>query len=204
MKEYKLDNLSPVISFSENVFLDEGFVIAAQEMPMGESRFKALRAWGCDVVFSDGIPMEISEDESFKKNRQLGEEYFNNDDAHHRAAGLFSRLLSFVTVCFEKASKGQKALYDDVAIQIKEICTQMRDNNRYLLQVQQEYRAATDSSYLEAHAVRAAILSIAIGMLLKLPAHRLIELGVAALLHEIGMAKLPASISMSTKQFYEK
>jgi HD-GYP domain-containing protein (c-di-GMP phosphodiesterase class II) len=38
------------------------------------------------------------------------------------------------------------------------------------------------------------VISVIIGVYLKLPTHRLIELGVSALLHDIGMRKLPPQI----------
>jgi HD-GYP domain-containing protein (c-di-GMP phosphodiesterase class II) len=47
--------------------------------------------------------------------------------------------------------------------------------------------------------VRSAILAIIIGTYLKLPNHRLIELGVAALLHELGMLKLPTQLYLSAR-----
>jgi len=47
--------------------------------------------------------------------------------------------------------------------------------------------------------VRSTILTIIIGTYLKLPNYRLIELGVAALLHEVGMLKLPQNIYLSQR-----
>jgi HD-GYP domain-containing protein (c-di-GMP phosphodiesterase class II) len=47
--------------------------------------------------------------------------------------------------------------------------------------------------------VKTAILSCAVGAQLKLPPHKLIELGTAALLHTIGMIRLPPQLYMSNK-----
>jgi HD-GYP domain-containing protein (c-di-GMP phosphodiesterase class II) len=51
-----------------------------------------------------------------------------------------------------------------------------------------------EHNYLISHSVKTAILSIALAEFLKLPQHKIIELGAAALMHKIGMRKLPESI----------
>jgi len=56
---------------------------------------------------------------------------------------------------------------------------------------------ANGIDYLYTHSARAVIISLTIGESLKLPNFRLIELGIAAMLHEIGMMKIP-------KQVYDK
>jgi HD-GYP domain-containing protein (c-di-GMP phosphodiesterase class II) len=57
----------------------------------------------------------------------------------------------------------------------------------------------TDQNYLSSHSAKSTILSIIIGSYLKLPAHRLIELGVAAVFHEAGMIKLPPQIYLNKR-----
>jgi HD-GYP domain-containing protein (c-di-GMP phosphodiesterase class II) len=56
-----------------------------------------------------------------------------------------------------------------------------------------------NDNYLASHAVKSTIIAIIIGSYLKLPSHRLIELGVAAALHEVGMIKLPPQIYLSKR-----
>jgi HD-GYP domain-containing protein (c-di-GMP phosphodiesterase class II) len=56
-----------------------------------------------------------------------------------------------------------------------------------------------NDNYLASHALKTTIIAILIGSFVKLPTHRLIELGVAALLHEIGMIKLPPQIYLTKR-----
>jgi HD-GYP domain-containing protein (c-di-GMP phosphodiesterase class II) len=58
---------------------------------------------------------------------------------------------------------------------------------------------AQEKTYIVAHSVKTTILCSAVGIQLKLPPHKLIELGVAALLHEIGMIRLPPQLYMTDK-----
>lgn len=53
-------------------------------------------------------------------------------------------------------------------------------------------------NYFIPHMVNTALFAIAIGDFLKLPPHRLIDLGNSAFLHEIGMTKIPQAIYMKS------
>jgi HD-GYP domain-containing protein (c-di-GMP phosphodiesterase class II) len=87
--------------------------------------------------------------------------------------------------------------YGIVAEKIRDVCEEVKTNRRFLLQVLKDINSDADADFLAAHAVKSTIISITIGLYLKLPAHRIIELGVAALLHETGMLKLPPHIILS-------
>lgn len=54
-------------------------------------------------------------------------------------------------------------------------------------------------SYIATHSVRSTIIAIIIGTYLKLPGPRLLELGIAAIVHEAGMLKLPSAIYMNER-----
>ncbi len=73
----------------------------------------------------------------------------------------------------------------------------VRDNRDYLLRFLDT--SAEGDRYMITHAVNTTILALAIGDYLKSPPHRLIELGNACILHEIGMLKLPAEVQRSSK-----
>ena len=55
-----------------------------------------------------------------------------------------------------------------------------------------------DTNYLFPHVVKTILLSISIGEMLKIPPHRLLQLGLAALIHEIGMIRLPQNTYLSS------
>jgi HD-GYP domain-containing protein (c-di-GMP phosphodiesterase class II) len=59
--------------------------------------------------------------------------------------------------------------------------------------------SAGGDRYMITHAVNSTILALAIGDYMKAPPHRLIELGQACLLHEIGMLKLPPELRRSSR-----
>lgn len=68
-----------------------------------------------------------------------------------------------------------------------------RQKNILLIEMQ---KYSSPTNYLVMHSLRSSIFAIIIGLQLKMPPHRLIELGAACLLHEIGMFRLPPQYYM--------
>jgi HD-GYP domain-containing protein (c-di-GMP phosphodiesterase class II) len=79
------------------------------------------------------------------------------------------------------------------------VCDYIKDNHRFLLRVIKAADKNAGENYLASHAVNSAINSIIIGIYFKIPIDRLIELGVAALLHEIGMVRIPPEVYMTSQ-----
>jgi HD-GYP domain-containing protein (c-di-GMP phosphodiesterase class II) len=86
-----------------------------------------------------------------------------------------------------------------ISDKVKELCDFIRENRRLVLRIQpsQETR---DKNYLVVHSMRSTVFAIVIGLQLKFPIHKLIELGVACILHEIGMVRLPPQVYMGKKE----
>jgi HD-GYP domain-containing protein (c-di-GMP phosphodiesterase class II) len=89
-----------------------------------------------------------------------------------------------------------------VTEKVKELIEAVKAHKRFLLRIQSLSKST--SNYIVDQAVQTAILSITIGLTLKLPPHKLIELGSAALLHEVGMIRLPPQLYMSTRELTPK
>ncbi|MDC7239793.1 MAG: HD-GYP domain-containing protein, partial [Spirochaetales bacterium] len=80
--------------------------------------------------------------------------------------------------------------------EVKKAIAMIREDDKYVLRFQ-EIAPAENSEYVINHSVKSTILALAIGDRLKMPNHKLIELGIASLIHEVGMLRIP-------KKVYEK
>ena len=85
--------------------------------------------------------------------------------------------------------------YKSLVERMKGLCQVIAENKRFLLRAQSI--APQHSNYLVSHAVRSSVYSIVLGTAIKLPPFKLIELGAAAALHEIGMVRLPPQLYMA-------
>jgi HD-GYP domain-containing protein (c-di-GMP phosphodiesterase class II) len=203
MKNYLVEDIPEENFFSKPVYLDSQFVLAAPEMAFSGSIAKALKDWEFREILSDGEPREtyFSEDGSTIPDDGEGVDKtgLSDSDQIKRAEAFYASFLKYVETLFTQVAIKNDLQFKDVAEKIKGICDVIKEDRRFLLRVQKNAEPGTDQNYLASHAVKSTIISIIIGSYLKLPNHRLIELGVAALLHEIGMIKLPPQIYLNKR-----
>jgi len=200
--KYKVREIPRNSFFSEPVYLEKHFVLAAPEMPFTESIIKTLEEWEFDEVYSTGIPMEDYAADKVKDvtdGEISGVSILADGDKIIRAEEFYAEFVKYVETLFTQAAITNELNFKPVAEKIKTACDIIREDRRFLLRVQKNDLSNPNDNYLASHAVKTTIISVIIGFYLKLPAHRLIELGVAALLHEIGMIKLPPQIYLSRR-----
>ncbi|MCL2373611.1 MAG: HD-GYP domain-containing protein [Treponema sp.] len=202
MKAHSVKEIPVGSFFSQPVFLEKQFILAAPEMPLAPEMVKALEEWEFHEVYSAGEPMEdyaaqnaeISEGGALSDPSTLGD-----SDKIIRAEKFYASFLKYVESVFTQVAIKNDLDFKTVAEKIKGACDIIREDRRFLLRVQKNNLSSPTDNYLASHSMKSTIIAIIIGNYLKLPAHRLIELGVAALLHEIGMIKLPPQVYLSQR-----
>ncbi len=99
-----------------------------------------------------------------------------------------------------------KTLYpEDINEKMRDFCLFVRANMRFVIRLQTiGLRKTEGSTYIAEHSLRSTVFAIAIGMQLSLPQHRLIELSVSCLLHEIGMVTFPKTFFSSSSPLSEQ
>jgi HD-GYP domain-containing protein (c-di-GMP phosphodiesterase class II) len=190
--------------FTKTTFLDKAFVLTSPEMPFSNELKKALANWSFDSVLSEGQPSKDYVMDQAKSAKQedgkLGDLSNQADAAKIKKAEAFVRsFYSYTEDLFAGISTSETMDFKQVAEQIKSMIDYLREDWRFIMRVQNTVKMDMGTNYLISHSVYSTIISILIGTFLKMPSHRLIELGVAALLHEVGMFKLPPQTYLSTK-----
>ncbi|MDR2489973.1 MAG: HD-GYP domain-containing protein [Spirochaetaceae bacterium] len=194
MKNFNVKDIPPDCFFSSPLMLDEGFIIAVPEMKITQEILTALQNWNFTVVSGDGEPQS-----DYQGAPREEREYFQNDAKQIKKAEQFYVDFQLWTgALLENVMIKQQIRFNDVAAKMKDVIDEIYKNRRFLLQVQRDVHEVNDESFLLSHAVKSTIVSLVIGMAMKMPIYRLIELGVAALLHEIGMIKLPPKVYLGT------
>ena len=215
MKKYSVKDIPPQYFFTEPVYLDNQFanqfinrfILIAPEMPFSRNIIKALEEWNFTEVYSAGSPRidyaagpsDIPIEGELSASSTL-----SDIDKITRAEEFYTDFIKFVDTIFAKAAEKNDLNFNYVAEKVKTACEIIKEDRRFLLRVQKNTLSNPTDNYLASHAVKSTIISIIIGSYLKLPNHRLIELGVAALLHEIGMIKLPSQVYVSNRALEPK
>jgi len=205
-KKIKTHNSKTIPSgnfFSEPVYLEKQFILAAPEMPFTREMINALEEWGYHEVYSAGEPMEnyaAQKTSSAESGVLLADaSTLGDSDKIIRAEKFYASFLKYVENIFTQVAIKNELDFKSVAEKIKAACDVIREDRRFLLRVQKNNLSTPSENYLASHSMKSTIIAIIIGNYLKLPSHRLIDLGVAALLHEIGMLKLPPQVYLSRR-----
>jgi HD-GYP domain-containing protein (c-di-GMP phosphodiesterase class II) len=206
MKDFLVKEIQPGSFFTKTVYLDRSFVITAPEMPFFEELTSILEKWSFKTVCSEGEPSneysrasagssEITEESSspIVLSQQPDAEKLEKAEAFYKG------FLFFVENIFVRATVSDELDYKSVTEKIKDMIDYIKEDRRFLMRILKNIEPAPEKNYLATHSVRSTILAIIIGTYLKLPNYRLIELGVAALMHETGMLKLPPNIYLNQR-----
>jgi HD-GYP domain-containing protein (c-di-GMP phosphodiesterase class II) len=196
VKKYSLDEIQAGCFFSKNVYLDTNFVLTAPEMPFDSTLKETLKTWGVSEVLSAG---EIHADYAGDKDAAESNVPVVHDLEEIKKANLFyNTFQQYTEKLFFQGTALNMLNYESVATRMVPVCNTVKKDYRYLLRLNKNtvfyQQHNQQKNYLCSHAVNSTIISLIIGLQLKFPKHKLIELGVAALLHEIGMIQLPLKI----------
>ncbi|MDR1837200.1 MAG: HD-GYP domain-containing protein [Treponema sp.] len=206
MKSYIVKVIRPNSFFTKTVYLDKTFVVSTPEMPFTEELSNVLAKWSFDTVFSDGDPhSEYTQSAvSVRESTETGSGTIeisqqSDSDKLQKAEGFYRGFLYYVEDIFVRAGVSNELDFKDITDKIRDMVEYVKEDRRFLMRIIRNIEPAPEKNYLATHSVRSTILSLIIGTYLKLPNHRLIDLGVSALLHEVGMLKLPSHIYLSQR-----
>lgn len=205
MKKLPVDSLAADHYFTSPVFLDEQYILLSPEAQMTAELIERLRRWSYEAVLCDGQMVEkpiasggdggesisLSVDQDVKESTLFKE-----------AQEFYSELLSFVEKTFTNFVTRNELSERQIGDMIKRTIDIVRSHRRHILRLSE--MKVKDKNYIVAHSSKTTIVSLAVGMTLRQPPHKLIELGTAALLHEIGMIRLPPQLYMSQQKLSAK
>ncbi|MDR2768525.1 MAG: HD-GYP domain-containing protein [Treponema sp.] len=202
MKSYSIKDIKVGSFFSAPVYLEDQFILTAPELNFSRELLKTLTDWDFKEVHSDGEPQEnyAGEEEIVQEIDGIVEKAFLSDgDQVRKCEHFYADFLKYVETLFSQFAAKKEIHFYQVAERVKELCDMTRENHRYLLRVMR-IDSPEGKNYMASHAVKSTIIALIIGSFIKLPNHRLIELAVASLLHEVGMVMLPPQVYLTGRE----
>jgi len=193
MKNFPLKDI-PHNYFTKPTYLDSDFIVTAPEMRITKDLLKTIDKWGFSEILSDGEPCESYSAESAQDNKEVAIKDRSNTadlDKIQKAEAFYASFQKYVKTLYAFLPVKNELDFNAIAEQIKSVCDYIRDNRRFLMRTQWLTSPVQEENQMVSHTARSTIIALIIGINLKLQNYRLIELGVAALLHEVGMIKLP-------------
>ncbi len=202
MQDVLVSQVQPGKYFTQEVFLDEKYILLSPETPISEELLERLGRWGFDYVKTGGTQAEKPSTAAQTAGANeapltLIDQDIKDREAMEEANKQYRSFVDFTEKTFTRYVTAGELPQRAIGDRMKETIDLIRENRKYILRLT-ELDTGT-KNYIVDHSAKTALLSIAVGMTMKRPPHKLIELGTAALLHEIGMIRLPANIYMTDK-----
>jgi HD-GYP domain-containing protein (c-di-GMP phosphodiesterase class II) len=202
MKNISVKTINEQFVWSDAVYLDRQFILADPVAGLSEATLHALKEWEFTELWTEGewtvkeAPAEQKETaiETVLSTKPVGDEAKADN-----ASELYEKLKVYMETLFVQAAKKGEFDYNELSALVAGVIPVIKENKPLLMRAQRTSLEKEDG-YLASHAVRSMIISVIIGNYLKFSDTKLTELGIAALLHEIGMTKIPPV----SKGYYNK
>jgi len=199
MKKLRVDELKAGMVFDKAVYIDMNNILLAPMVPLKEEDIQRLIKWGIEEVETAGEVIKRVEPEkklSIKdevtKLTKLAESGKGIEGGEASMTDFCSRILHLTEDVFDKvrnaAGYEKEKIFDAVSVMIDVV---RKDKNGALDELTKE----REGRYLHILGASVAVLSAVIGIDIGYGKHRLIPLCTGALLHDIGMVRVPTYIT---------
>lgn len=177
MRKITLDEIQPGMYLSKPLITDDGTVLLHEGIEMKERYLQYLRNKGLKSLFVG---------EARNKDAALIEENFYDVRYQQEAIGSARKLVHQFRVGKGIHLEGVKEIVSDMIYQL----SQRPENMMHLLDLRRK------KEYMFSHAVNTCILSVMTGLAMGYDTKQLAELGLAAMLHDIGKIKFSQQLAL--------
>lgn len=195
MKKIAVKNLKPNCYFKHPVYLDPNYMILTPETPLTGEMIKRLSAWRYQYVFSESSEVSntgAAASLSTEPETGILDKSIVENKKEKEVKAFYHSMLDYIDELFTNFTTAGEINMSSLTARVKDCIARLKTDRDQLLTAC--LCGEKHSNYLIPHAVSTTILSLVIGEFLKFTPHRMIELGIAAMLHEIGMLKIPKQL----------
>ena len=185
MNYIAVDDLKPGQTFSHPVYIEDDTIFIPAGVPIREKDLERLRSWKVDQVETEGVIQDVGE---FSGSPQSMWGLPADDELFRFYTGIIDTVDELLTRIRNLDRVTEKEIEDVVSSLIEKVEEKKVDAVRLVL---------TNSSNAKANAksaVNNGLLAVTVGISLNRPRHKLFQLCSGALLHDVGMQRVPQDI----------
>ncbi len=200
MSEMQIINVSSIEAgqyFTAPLYLDDRYILLSPETPISEELLNRLAEWKYTTVRTEGEATDTAGTSSAADGAAI-EQAVEDEEVRKEVHQLYQRLAEFTQKLFTNYVSSGDLSYQKITDELKEVNEIVRRRRHHVTRVGDIPN--NSQNYIVMHSVKTTILSLAVGLYMRLPPHKLLELGTAALLHEIGMIRLPSKLYLSDQK----
>jgi len=200
MKNISVSVLKPNSFFEKPVFIDKGYILLSPEVPVTIELIRRLNDWNYYQLFSESDQVTISAtapdlSAAITPNQGNLDKIITDTKSDDVTTNFYTGLLNYFDAVFTNFNVIGEIDLEKLTNKIKELIEMQKNYKNNLISIIMQKKSY--ENYLPSHCLNSTIICLCIAEVLKFPSHKTIELGIAAILHEIGMLKLPIKIYLS-------
>ena len=124
---------------------------------------------------------------------------FPNKDRMENVTKAYNAFLDYTQLVFTRYVTHKEMKFEEISESVALLVDFIKINKKYILRIQPTDEHRLDKNFLTGHCLRSTILAIVIALQINMPPAKILELGVAGLIHEIGQIKLPPQLYLTDK-----
>lgn len=200
MNRIHISSIEPGQYFTEPLYLDDRYILLSPETPISEELIARLTKWHFNTVLSEGAASDtaVTTDEADSGSGATLEQEVEETAIRKEVEKVYKQLAEFTQNLFTHYVSNNDLQYQKITDMLKEVLEAVRKRRHHMTRIPEF--SDGNRNYIVMHTVKSTILALSVGHYMKLPPHKLLELGTASLLHEIGMIRLPSKLYMSDQK----
>ncbi len=176
--------------FDAPVYIDEKNILVPPGIPIKEKDIERLKRWEIGSVHTNG--KQITEMEESAPEKASTDMLFELEPEEKKCFDIYIQALTQLTEVFTDIRKQTKITHDKIDRIVNDLFQHVKEYKNQMIQlVLQADKHADD---LITNSVNCTIISIVIGFILKIISHKVLLLATGALLHDVGMLRIPEEI----------
>ena len=185
MKEIPVAELEAGLKFTKPVYVDGENLLVPEKVEIRQKDIERLIRWGVETVSTEGEPVT-------EQHENGNESLIASGAVSKDLIRYYEESISAMDEFFSDCRKGLSLNKEDIETVMKDFYPLVLNNIEESLILTTMKKEGADP--LSHSAVNTLILSTVLANTLKIPPHKLLNIAAAALIHDIGMTKIPQNI----------
>jgi len=191
-KRIALDQITAGSRFSADVYIDDKNLLVPAKIPVKQKDLDVLKRWGVAFALTEGEVLSEETKASSESAEATAEALPQGFVGSRELYARYSELVDGIAQIFSKIRTNEAIepkVVDQLSLSLLKLVREERDEV-----ISSLLGSETKAGDPARSGVNTAILAVVIGQTLRLPPYKLSYLATGALLHDVGMLRLPDSI----------